>query len=146
MIPKLKEAIKSFTLNGFVFNIKDLKEELDQLYKKSDKYHPPVSPMQVKKAAINLFERGFMVGYCIKTRPMIGNKGPYHIIEFSPDNIMKNTDIIPTPDPSKNLVCHLTPEQKSELIELSRKLGCSQDALARTMISKCLNSLKDAMK
>jgi len=93
-----------------------------------------------------LFENGEFPGYCLKSKPMIGPKGPFFVLEFAPENPMLPLNMIPVPEVRKKIVCTLDSYHKDMIKHIANKAGCSQDMLIRSMLVFSLSMLVDALK
>jgi len=142
----MQEAVESFTRNRSTFNIKELRTKLNEIHDESEGYFNDITPRAVKRALLRLFETGNIPGYCIKTRPIIGERGPFHIIEFAPENPMSSLDLLQIPNRPKRTICHLDKDDKDLLIAMARKMKCTQDTLARSLLVQSLELLVDAKK
>jgi len=144
---ELKCVIESFVIVKQPFGFADIKECLEKILEENDKYCDPIEEKELRIRSINFFERGGMPGYCLASKPMVGIDGPYHILEFSPENPMATLDLIEKPSAQgQRVACVIHAHYKSLIKDVAGFADCNQDTLVRSILIKSLNLIKDQLK
>lgn len=141
-------AIRELVSARIPFDIEEVRSAVEKILKDIGTYKDPVTTAKIKFELITLFERGAMPGYSMVLKPMVGDNGPYSILEFTPGTPLNMYHIIPIDidGDSHKLTCRLPTYHKELIKQLADLNYCSQDMIARAILVRCLELIVDQLK
>lgn len=143
---EIQYAVRELISVGQSFDVNEIREIVELMLEDDGSYHDPVRETDVKKFLIRMFEAGGMPGYCLVTKPMVGEKGPFITFEFKLENPFGSVDLISKPVDGKTVSCNIHPYFKDLIKEISKHAKCSQDQMVRSILIKALMMIKDQLK
>jgi hypothetical protein len=141
-----KYAIMGLVESGQPFDITDVKTVIETILDDNNTYYDPIEPKKLKSYLMELFEKGYMLGYNLSTRPVVDEDGPKIMMEFTPENPLGSIDLIIKPEVGKKVQCTIHPQYKSLLKIICEKADCSQDVMIRSILIRALDLIHDQMK
>lgn len=141
-----KYATMGLVETGQPFDVEDVKTVVETILDDSNKYYDPIETKELKSYLIELFEMGYMMGYCLATRPVIDASGPKVLLEFSPENPLSTIDLIVKPKTGDKVQCTIHAHYKDLLKRVCKKAECTQDTMIRSILIRSLNLINDQMK
>ena len=140
---ELKTTVEDFVKSKKSFGIMQIKATI----KKTAKKKGSIKMRDLRLALLESFEGGNMPGYCLVSKPMVGEDGPYHALEFTPDNPMGTLDLIEAPEvDGQKVECLLHLYYKNMVEDIADLADCTEDTLLRSILIKCLNQISDQLK
>jgi hypothetical protein len=140
---ELKTTVEDLVKSKKSFGIAQIKDNI----KKTAKKKGSLKMRDLRLALLESFEKGAMPGYCLLAKPMVGEDGPYHVLEFTPDNPMGTLDLIEAPEiDGQQVGCLLHLYYKNMIDDIAGLADCTQDTLIRSIMIKCLNQISDQLK
>jgi hypothetical protein len=141
-----KYAILGLVETGQPFDIEDVKTVIETILDDNNKYYDPIELKELKSYLLELFEKGYMLGYCLSTRPIVDAEGPQIVMEFTPENPLGSIDLILKPEAGNKVQCVIDPQYKTLLKSICEKADCSQDVMVRSILVRALDLIYDQMK
>lgn len=141
-----KFAIIGLVETGQPFDINDVKTVVETILEDNNEYYDPIKVAELKSYLLELFEKGYMLGYCLTTRPVVDEDGPQILMEFAPENPLGTLDLIIKPESGNKVQCTIHPEYKTLLKEICEKAECTQDVMIRSILVRALDLIYDQMK
>lgn len=141
-----KYAVLGLIEAGQPFDVNDVKTVVEAILEDGGKYHDPIDEKDLKSYLIEIFEKGYMMGYCLTTRPIIDEDGPKMLLEFSPENPLGSIDLIIKPEKGDKIQCTIHPQYKDLLKIVCKKAECTQDVMIRSILIRALDLINDQMK
>jgi hypothetical protein len=144
---ELRHAIDDLIGTKRPFGFNEIRECLEKLLEGNPKYTDSIKQPELKLELLKLFEIGCMPGYALVSKPMVGDDGPYFILEFSPENPMATLDLIDKPESDGQKVsCTIHLYYKNMIKDVAGLADCNQDTLVRSILIKSLNMISDQLK
>ena len=150
-MPKYSTELKNIVLGlistGQSFDVSDVFDLLKEILEEKGMYHDPIKKRELKHTLVHIFERGGMIGYCLTSKPMVDETGPFFLFEFTPSNPMGTLDLINKPDKDgKKIGCIIHPQYKHLIERISDIAGCTHDTLVRSLLIRSVNLIHDQLK
>jgi hypothetical protein len=140
---ELKAAVDDLVKSKKAFGVMQIKDDI----KKTTKKKSSLKMRDLRLALLEAFENGNMPGYCLLSKPMVGEDGPYYVLEFTPDNPMGSLDLIEAPEiDGQQVGCLLHLYYKNMVYDIAALADCTEDTLIRSILIKCLNQISDQLK
>lgn len=131
------------------FTIYDIKNIVEESLQNNNIYYDEIDYNSLKSFVIDLFESGDIINYNLSVKYIYDDDDdtPKTILEFVPSNPFDYISIIKKPiDDYSKISCNIHNYYKKLIKLLSGKIGCSQDALIRSILIVSLNMINDRLK
>lgn len=138
---QLQIALRGMMGSRQSFDVEEMCELVNKLLQEAQEggYTDPVTPDIIRSELMHVFERGELPGYSITMKPVIGEDGPYHTVQFSPTNQLDPLDLIESNNKYVKVACNIPPDYREFMIALSKRVDCTQDMLLRSILIRALD-------
>jgi hypothetical protein len=143
---ELQTALRGMIGNRQSFDIEEMSELVNKMLQETREpgdYYDPVTPETIKLELMQVFERGELPGYSITMKPVIGENGPFHTVQFSPTNQLDPLDLIESSSKYVKVACNIPAEYREFMIALSKRVECTQDMLLRSILIRALDLIHE---